>query len=316
MVPCCAVFPSKNESPFPWKDPLNRPPLEDKNTHIPILEKMGIPYIADIHTHFFPEVVMKLIWKWFDKVNWEITCKGNDDKRVEVLNKNKVKYYTTLNYAHKKNMAESLNLWVYQNYKMLKGAIPFGTFYPENKVLDYVKRSYEEYGFKGYKLHLEVGKFDINESILSPVFHYIENNKIPIVIHTGNAPLSGDYTGINFFSKFIRKYPQLYAIIAHMGAGEVEEYSTLLGEYSNLRMDTTMVFVDFYATGENLDPFISILSEYPDQILFGSDFPNIPYNYSHPVEKLLNSGLDEDILRKVFYKNFHSLPGLDIEFSS
>lgn len=310
MLPCCASEYPYNHSPFPWKYPENRPPLKDLNSHIPLMEKLRIPFIADIHTHFFPEVVMKLIWKWFDRVNWEITCRENDEGRVSILKKNKVKFYTTLNYAHKKGMAPQLNLWVYQNIHKLEGAIPFGTFYPEKNVYDYVKQAVEEYGFKGFKLHLEVGKFDINESILNKAFLYLESKKIPIVIHTGTAPVKGDYTGIHFFSNFIKFYPELFVIVAHMGAAEIEEYSGLLDIYPNLRLDTTMVFVDFFATGENTEKYFPILKKHPEKVLFGSDFPNIPYNYSHPVEKLLLSGLPTEILHRIFYKNFLSLPGL------
>lgn len=310
MLPCCAVYPTYKSSPFPWRDPENRPPLVDSGSHIPLLELHSIPFIADIHTHFFPEVVMKLIWKWFDRVNWEIAYRKSDLERVEILDKNKVKYYTTLNYAHKKDMADSLNLWVYQNHLSLKGSVPFGTFYPEPGVLDIVKKAVEEYGFKGFKLHLEVGKFDINEPILQPVFHYLQNKKIPIVIHTGTAPVPGEYTGIFYFQKFLERYPEIVAIVAHMGAREVEEYASFLVKCPYLYLDTTMVFVDFFATGESMDTHLEILKNYSHRILFGSDFPNIPYNYSHPVEKLLKSGLPKEVLQRIFYKNFLSLPGL------
>ncbi len=308
MTPCCASFKIEKSSPFPWKDDKNRPPLKDTFSHIPLMEKFSIPFIADIHTHFFPELVMKLIWKWFDKVNWEIAYRKNDLERVEILKNNKVKIYTTLNYAHKKDMADALNLWVFQNHKKFEGVIPFGTFYPEPKVLDYVKKAVEEYGILGFKLHLEVGKFDINEYILNPVFKYLEQKKIPLVIHTGTAPLPGEFTGISYFSKYLEKFPEIYTIVAHMGAHEIEEYASKLEIYPNLYMDTTMVFVDFFATGEGTDSSLEILRKFPEKILFGSDFPNIPYNYSHPVEKLLLSGLEKDILQKIFYKNFLSLP--------
>jgi hypothetical protein len=310
MLPCCASLNNEKASPFPWKDLDNRPSLRDTYSHIPLMEQFSIPFIADIHTHFFPEVVMKLIWKWFDKVNWEIAYRKNDLERVEILKKNKVKLYTTLNYAHKKDMADSLNLWVFQNYHKFDSSIPFGTFYPEPDVLDYVKKAIEEYGIVGFKLHLEVGKFDINENILNPVFKYLEKKKIPLVIHTGTAPIPGEFTGISYFSKYLENFPEIYTVVAHMGAHEIEEYALHLEKFPNLYLDTTMVFVDFFATGENTSAHLEILKKYPEKILFGSDFPNIPYNYSHPVEKLLQSGLEKDVLQKIFYKNFLSLPGL------
>ena len=43
------------------------------------------------------------------------------------------------------------------------------------------------------------------------------------------------------------------------------------------------------------------------QILFGSDFPNIPYPYRHAVESIVGLGLGDDWCRKVLSGNAQKL---------
>ncbi|MHA1486226.1 MAG: amidohydrolase family protein, partial [Promethearchaeota archaeon] len=45
------------------------------------------------------------------------------------------------------------------------------------------------------------------------------------------------------------------------------------------------------------------LLSHEDRILFGSDFPNIPYDYSCSIEGLLNLNLPKSFYNKVFYEN-------------
>ncbi|TGM95823.1 amidohydrolase family protein [Leptospira yasudae] len=319
MLPCCHHILSSNRaasdhSPFPWKDPKNLPPLRDDDSpaHLPLLEKYGLPFIIDIHSHFFPEYVMKRIWKWFDGVHWEIAYRENETQRITTLKKNKIHHFTTLNYAHKERMAEGLNRWTFETHQHTKGVILFGTFFPEEGCLEYTKRAVEEYGFRGFKLHCEVGRLDLTRSDLADTFSYLESKGIPLVIHSGDAPLPGVYTNIRYFKSFIERYPKLKVVVAHMGASEVWEYAELLGIFPELRLDTTMVFVDFLATGEKTDPYLEILERYPDRVHFGSDFPNIPYALSHPICNLLNSSLSAEIKRKIFLENSARLFGIQI----
>ncbi|BDA78267.1 metal-dependent hydrolase [Leptospira kobayashii] len=291
-------------SPFRWKGNDFPPLLDDQNpSHLKELKKLNIPYVFDIHSHFFPEIVLKLIWKWFDKVNWEIAYRYGEEERVKRLHLNGIRRFTTLNYAHKPAMAEWLNDWTYSNYGNWEGAIPFGTFYPEEGVDHYVKRAVEEYGFQGFKLHCEVSKLDLSRKELTGVFSYLEKLSIPLVIHTGNAPLPGEFTGIKYFLPFIQRYPGLKVIVAHMGAKEIFDYSELIDTYPNLYLDTTMVFVDFLATGEDADDSIPLLEKYQDRIFFGSDFPNIPYNLSHPIMRILETNISDEAKRKILWKN-------------
>ena len=295
-----------------WRDPHNPPSSQDEVTHLELMKKYQIPFIFDIHTHFFPASVMRAIWKWFDGVDWGITYRGNEQYRLDALARNKIEYFTSLNYAHKANMAEGLNQWVYDTHKDTKNMIRFGTFYPEEGVEVYVKKAVEEFGFQGFKLHCEVSKLNLNLPELKSTFQYLEEKQIPILIHTGTAPLPGEFTGIKYFHPFMKSYPNLKVIVAHMGAYELEEYASLLEIYPQLGLDTTMVFVDYLATGRNSDNYISNLEKYSDRIYFGSDFPNIPYNLSHPISKILNFSLSIEAKQNILFKNACNLFGIVI----
>ncbi|TGL16764.1 amidohydrolase family protein [Leptospira meyeri] len=297
-------------SPFSWRGDSFPPILDSENPDHKIrIRDLGIPYIFDIHTHFFPDTIMKLIWRWFDNVNWAIGYRLPERERVERLHHNGIERFTTLNYAHKAGMASSLNDWTYANYKSWKGAVPFGTFYPEEGVLTYVKKAVEKYEFCGFKLHCEVSKLNLNTPELADTFLYLQEKQIPILIHTGTAPLPGEFTGIQFFKPFLQTYPKLRIIVAHMGAHEISAYASLLESFPNLGLDTTMVFVDFLATGrkEDVDAAVFYLEKYQNQIYFGSDFPNIPYNLNHPITRFLDLPISDRAKQKILQQNAENL---------
>jgi len=50
--------------------------------------------------------------------------------------------------------------------------------------------------------------------------------------------------------------------------------------------------------------------KYQDRILFGSDFPNIPYEYSNQVTALRRLNLGKAVERKIFNDNALNLLGL------
>lgn len=103
---------------------------------------------------------------------------------------------------------------------------------------------------------------------------------VPAVVHTGNGPNPGAFTGVAPFAQVLARHPRLNAVIAHMGMPDHAEFLDLALRHPNLRLDTTMVFVDFFDGAEAqsalalaLGPRLAALA---DRILLGSDFPNIP----------------------------------------
>lgn len=89
-----------------------------------------------------------------------------------------------------------------------------------------------------------------------------------------------------------------------MGTPEYAEFLDLAERFDGVHLDTTMVWTDF---SEANAPFPAgereRLHRLSDRILFGSDFPNIPYSYFHAVEALERLGLGDEWLRAVCHHN-------------
>jgi len=125
------------------------------------------------------------------------------------------------------------------------------------------------------------------------------------VIHCGSGPAPGRFTGPAPIKKVLQRHPRLPLIIAHMGAPEYVEFLDLVEHHPRLRLDTTMVFTGFF--DERIAQFPRAmrprLRDLGDRILFGSDFPNIPYPYLHALEVLQDLDLGDEWLRAVCYGN-------------
>ncbi|HOX29153.1 MAG TPA: amidohydrolase family protein, partial [bacterium] len=85
----------------------------------------------------------------------------------------------------------------------------------------------------------------------------------------------------------------------------------LLDRFPRLMLDTAMVFTrtDVFDTTMKIDP--ARLLPYRERILFGSDFPNIPYDYSEAVDSILRLGLGDEFNRLVFRDNALRVFGLE-----
>ena len=76
-----------------------------------------------------------------------------------------------------------------------------------------------------------------------------------------------------------------------------------------MRLDTTMAFTPFVDETMPFPPSqLHRLRQLGDRILFGSDFPNIPYGYADAMRSITRvPGIDDGWLRGVFYENAAAL---------
>ena len=72
-----------------------------------------------------------------------------------------------------------------------------------------------------------------------------------------------------------------------MGAPEYAEFLALVEAHENTRLDTTMVFTEFFdAEAPYPDDLLPRLADLGDRVLLGSDFPTIPYPYREQLDGL------------------------------
>jgi predicted TIM-barrel fold metal-dependent hydrolase len=275
---------------------------------------LGLPGVIDVHTHFMPKPVMDKVWQYFDSAGplvgreWPITYRSAESERVQMLRQFGVLGFTALVYPHKPQMAAWLNQWAAQFSRETPDCLATATFYPEPEAGEYVAAAIAA-GTQVFKAHVQVGRYEPNDPLLDPVWGAVEDAGIPVVIHCGSGPAPGEHTGPDPIRLLLQRYPRLQLIIAHMGMPEYVDFMELCENSADVRLDTTMAFTPFV---DELMPFpssqLNRLRDLGDRILFGSDFPNIPYGYADAMRSLTRlPGVDDAWLRGVFYENAAAL---------
>ncbi|MCC5577260.1 amidohydrolase [Microtetraspora sp. AC03309] len=270
---------------------------------------LGLPGLIDVHTHFMPERVLSKVWAYFDAVGpltgrpWPITYRMEEDERVERLRSFGVRAFTSMLYPHKPSMAAWLNGWAAGFAGRTPDCLRTATFFPEPGAARYVTEAIES-GARVFKAHLQVGAYDPRDPLLDDVWGVLAESGVPVVAHCGSGPAPGRHTGPGPIGAVLARHPRLRLIVAHMGLPEYAEFLDLAARHPYVHLDTTMAFTGFT---EEATPFpkaeLPRLLDLQDRILFGSDFPNIPYPYAEALEALAGLGLGDDWLRAACHHN-------------
>lgn len=289
-------------------------PHEDVPAVRAFWEGLGLPGLFDVHVHFLPPNIQRAVYAVFDAAGpkigraWPIRYRQSHEDRVEILRAMGVRRFPTLPYAHKPGVAEYLNDWAGGFADEVPESLRSATFFPEESAAAYVGERIAG-GVEIFKVHLQVGEFHLDDPLLDAVWGQLEDAGTPVVVHAGSGPVGNDFTGPGSTERLLRRFPRLALVIAHMGAPECAEFLALAERYDEVRLDTTMVFTDFFpAYPAELVPRLCDLG-LTGKVLLGSDFPTIPYPYAHQLEGLSRLDLGDDWLRAVCWENGAHLLG-------
>jgi len=267
--------------------------------------------VFDAHVHVFPERLFEAIWRWFGQHGWPIRYRLHAEQVIEFLSSRGVERMTALLYAHKPGMARELNRFVAEIAKAHACVIPFGTVMPgEPDAGAIVREALGTLGLRGIKLHCHVQRLSPDDARLDEVYRACEELGRPVLIHAGREPSSPAY-GIDTralcaapqIECVLRRFPRLKLVVPHLGADEYAEYAALLGQYENLWMDTTMIVAGYLPGPVPTD----LVVRHADRLMYGTDFPNIPYAWDRELHRLLALPLDARAQRKLFWDNASAL---------
>lgn len=263
--------------------------------------------IVDSHVHLFPDNLFDAIWKQFSvKYGWTVLHHLYHDKCIEYLRARDVSLIIFSNYAHKRGVAKGLNEWNTRVIDRFPGVYCFGAYHPDDEdSLQMAEKLLRHPKVLGFKLQHLVQSFYPDDERLFPLYEMIIRSGKRILFHVGTAPFRSEFVGISHFRKVLKRYPELSATVAHMGAYEYEEFFELLDMYPQLYMDTTYAFLPDIPMCYDLGP--EYLERYKDRILYGSDFPNVIFPREIEIENLLQLKLSQEFYTKVFWENGVSL---------
>jgi uncharacterized protein len=276
----------------------------------------SLPFMVDAHVHLFPDVFFSAIRQWFDRFAWPIRYRLTSTEVIEFLLSRGVGHIVGLHYSHRPGMATFLNTHMAQlcsQYPQLTGT---ATVFPGEEGAGTILEDAFRQGLVGVKLHAHVQFFHLDSPEMNEIYQVCSTCNQPLVMHVGREPRNPDYPYDldphvicrgDILEEVIRNYPRLKVCVPHLGADEFTLYRRLLDRYDNLWTDTTMVLAD-YLPVEGMPP----LEEYRhDRILFGTDFPNIPYAWDRELRHLCQMGLPENLLEQILGKNASHFFGIE-----
>jgi predicted TIM-barrel fold metal-dependent hydrolase len=161
-------------------------------------------------------------------------------------------------------------------------------------------------GLMGVKLHAHVQCFDMNAPEMDVLYEACQREQKPMLMHVGREPKSVAYRcdpyeicNAEKLENMLRNFPGLRICVPHLGFDETLAYRNLIEKYDTLWLDTTMMLADYFPVREPVD-----LKIYrPDRVMYGSDFPNIPYAWDRELRRLNSFGLPQESLEWILGKS-------------
>ena len=291
---------------------LPLPGLDDpEGTHVPA----GLPPVVDAHVHVFPDLLFDAVWGWFDQFGWPIRYRLHTETLLDFLFQRGVRHIVALQYAHKPGMARELNRYMVGLTRQFAHVTGLATVFPgETGAQDLLETSFRD-GLKGVKLHSHVQCFTMESPGMHDIYRICSDHAVPLVIHAGREPKSPAYAcdphkicHWTYVERVLEAYPDLKLVVPHLGADEFDAYRRLQERFDHLWLDSTMVLADYLPIAEQPD----IHRLRPDRLMFGTDFPNIPYAWDRELKHLHAMGLPQEFLRWVLWDTARALYQIDI----
>jgi len=185
--------------------------------------------------------------------------------------------------------------------------IGFASFDLKGDYVSELKYAINNLGLKGIKIHPQLQLIRPDDEKISKVFEIADENKLPVVIHTGITGIGAGVKGGGglplelgkpiYIDNLAIKYPNVNFIIAHFGWPWYEEALAVAYHKGN-------VFIDISGWSPKYIPQIVIKymdSLLQDKFLFGSDYPML--KPSRILNELKTLNLKDETLNKILYEN-------------
>jgi predicted TIM-barrel fold metal-dependent hydrolase len=262
--------------------------------------------VVDAHVHLMPDRLMEAIRDALhDAAAWEFDHPTSLDGMTDDLTAAGVERFIALPYVARPGAAAGLNEWVCETAARSDLAVPFATVHAGDDDVGGIVADAFDAGARGLKFQLPVQGFAADDPRLDPAYEVVADRDKPVMLHAGTAPMFGDspHVGVEHFQSFLDSYPDIRVCAAHMGAYDVAEFLGLAREYDSVFLDTTFAMSSVAETYMGFDPATindDTLIDLSESIMYGSDYPNIPYPYEREREHLLSRDLPTAVHRDLF----------------
>lgn len=164
----------------------------------------------------------------------------------------------------------------------------------DKNVRDKIEDRYNQWSFKGIKLHQCWHKFSLQEESIGQIVRWAANKELPVFIHIGSQQDAVDMV------QLINKHQDTCFIIAHMIGMEV---------FSRVELQNKNVYFDL--SGGQLIPQQKMLTAIdkfgPGKILMGTDTPYGIENLKNTIARINALSLSKDEKNMILGGNFQKI---------
>ncbi len=273
----------------------------------------GLSPVVDVHVHLFADRLFDAIWRWFEVHGWPMRYKLYAGEVLDFLTKRGVQHCVALHYAHKPGMARTMNEFMAHLVAEDSRVTGMATVFPGEPGAVQILADAFDAGLEGVKLHCHVQAFSPDDPRLHEIYELCVQRNRPLVMHAGREPKSEAYPvdpyelcAAERTERVLVDHPKLKLVIPHLGADEFAAHRRLLERHDNLWLDSTMMCAGYFP----LQGAQSLVQARPDRIMYGTDFPNLPYAWDRELGGILSYDLSDAQLEKLLTLNAAELYGL------
>ena len=176
------------------------------------------------------------------------------------------------------------------------------------------KRAIRELGMLGFHFHPIMGHYAVNERRLYPLFEAINELKVPVMIDSGTTGMGAGMPGgmgakIRHahplaIDDLAADFPNLTIVASHPGWPWTDEMTAVVLHKGNVYWELSGWAPKYFPVQLKSD----IRGRLRDKIMFGSDYPSIPYE--RLAREWSELGYSEEIMERVFHGNAERALGL------
>lgn len=263
--------------------------------------------VIDTHVHVFPSDISKAVRHWFQTHAWTFRYAGTAEELIRLQFENGVAGLVLMGYAHRPGVAPTINETIGLLLQQFPHTAGLAAVHPEDEdSAGIIKRARERFGICGVKMHCHVMRIAPDDPRVFPIYEAVLEFDGVVNIHAGKEPAIEAYgmdvrsiCGARRVESVLERYPELKLIVPHLGFDETDRFYALTERFPNLYLDTTMVIGGFFQVEVSREKLI----RYADRILYGTDYPHIPYDMETEVRALLDMDPGEEALRKILFEN-------------
>jgi len=180
--------------------------------------------------------------------------------------------------------------------------------------LQEARRAIKDLGLLGFHFHPIVGRYAVNDRRLYPLFELIDELDVPVMIDVGTTGMGAGIPGglggrirdahPLAIDDLAADFPNLTIVAAHPGWPWVDEMTAVALHKGNVFWELSGWAPKHFPAQLKRD----IRARLQDKIMFGSDYPSLPY--ARLFTEWAELGYSDAVMEKIWHQNAERVLGL------